>query len=155
MKQFLACLVVVGLSGCATEIPYSAQEECALDGLKFVGVDKSNSSGVASGYAWGEQTRNMNYVSSSIQVRCEIPKTEAEKVEISTLQKSVRPKVTYNRDVGTRKVVTGIGWLLYAVPGFILYMVFDDERTEAVTKSHEIERSIAAEAPKGAPSVGH
>ena len=135
MRTLLLLAVVVVTSGCATAIPYSKEETCAFDGMKLGGV--THSSGSTSLYD-PNSGRVLSADSSGKGFSCVPPESEKDKCEIDRLNLAVQPKVDYNSNLGTKKWVTGVGYVLYIVPGVVAKLVYDGKYDTAMEKSQEI-----------------
>lgn len=141
ISLILAC---IALSGCATPIHYTSRERCALGGLKLAGVDVTDSSAVA--YNWkSNSTTTVNESSKSI--RCDVIKTEEERKENERILAIAEPKVKYNDTVDGKRLINGIGYCLWIVPGILAKVVFDVEYDKAVKESDAIARQPASVAP--------
>ena len=129
------------LSGCATAIPYSSKEKCALDDMKVVGVDLGNSSAAA----YNLQTRAMVVGrGSGTTVRCEVPSTDAEKAEIEAINQYLEPINAYNSGIGGKRVLTGVGYVFWILPGLGAKLYYDSQYDKAIKDAEAIMRAPAA-----------
>lgn len=126
-RAIIALLCASILSGCATTIPYTYEEQCADTNMKLRGVTYSSGStsamiGKTSGFAR----------SNNQSVSCEAPNSDEERGRIAFLRESyIEPKEAYNKTVNVKKWITGIGYL-WLLPGIAAKFYYDYER-EAVT----------------------
>lgn len=130
MKKIITLSMAILLSACATTIPYTHEETCADTNMKLGGVVYSNTSGsVVSGNTSG-------YIKSGGRsIMCEVPKTDDEKNRITFLQKNlIEPKDEYNKTVGYKRWVTGIGYYFLIVPGVAAMLYYDYEREKETEK---------------------
>lgn len=147
MKKVLClALLLVVSSGCATAIPYSHREECALKGMKLTGVTSGYSRGIATAWNW-QNTVTATSSAYEESVSCEMPKTKIEKCEIARLQRIATPKIEYNSSIDSKKFITGAGYVLYVIPGVVAKVVYDGKRSDAIDQS----RAIASETESMCP----
>jgi hypothetical protein len=141
MKYFILSLTALVFTGCATAIPYSYEESCAMKGMKLKGVDQADSDG----YAYNANVGSIYSSSTTTHLRCDVPQNDEEKARINHVQTVVRPKYEYNDGIGTKRFLTGAGYILYILPGIGLKLHYDDQRREAINKAEEIDRMPASE----------
>lgn len=93
----IAVFFFVGLSSltisCATIIPYSNEEVCALDNQKFLGLEKQEVVSVI--YAQVERAAVLVKHDLTL-TKCEPPKSNADKQTIQNLKAELEPKVQFN-----------------------------------------------------------
>lgn len=126
-------------SGCATAIPYTYQEHCAFDGMKLQGVQHSH--GQAMVYSQGHLASGHSYGTG---VSCEIPKTDADKAEVNHIREAAQPKADYNRNIGPKRLLTGVGYVLWILPGIGAKLYYDSQYDKAVEASQQRYRTPAS-----------
>lgn len=122
-------LIVAGvlfLSGCATAIPLTYEEQCSLREMKLAGVNS------------GSAQYGLDTIKSE-SVSCRIPADQTEEVEVSRRKSITTPKAEYNNTVQSKRLFGAIGYVLYIVPGIVIKIVADNQRQTAIEKSQQIE----------------
>lgn len=97
----------------------------------------SSSEGTGSGYNFNTGVTSTSY--SGENVSCEVPKTKVEKCVVSEIQKSLGPVQEYNEWAETKRLVSGLGYWAFILPGVAAKLAFDGQRDTAVKKSRELE----------------
>lgn len=149
MNRFLlfaaGLALVLAFQNCATAIPLSPRETCALDDLKLHNTDQGGA--IVAGYGSGGSALA---VGKSKVIRCELPATDVEKLEVTRTRTIVAPKAEYNSSIGTKKLITGIGWLA-GVPGIIAKFYYDHEYDKAVRESERIAATLSEKSAENSP----
>lgn len=145
MRSAILAVIMVAMSGCVTPIKYTYQEQCAMQGLKFVGVTQSSQSAFASNFR-GQSVMISGYGDS---VSCRAIESEAEKSEVSGLAQIMRPKFEYNDRQKQRNALVGLGYLFYVIPGIGAKLYYDNEYDKALIQASEIEKQLST--PTKAP----
>lgn len=135
MKKLI--LFALFLSGCATPVAYNHSEKCALVGMKLNGAQIQESAGTA--YNWDSGTTTINIYSEG--VNCSLPKTSEEACTINAWREVANPKVEYNEGIGAKKLITGVGYVIYIFPGLIAKIGFDSQAKMSIRKSMEIAKT--------------
>lgn len=134
-------LVVLTLlvSGCATRIPTTYQQHCALKGMKLTGVtDGSGSQFVAhsdGSYATGS--------SSNQKIHCAVPQIQIDKCEAERLRKTTLPIQEYNDSVNSKRTWAALGYFFYIVPGIIVTYSANKQKKKALASYHELDSSLS------------
>jgi hypothetical protein len=144
MKILILLWLTLALLGCATAIPYTAEEQCALGAMHLVGLDFQS----GSSHAVASNGRSAVAHSYGTAVRCETPKSEAESSHVAIVRQSLDPKIEYNNAIGGKRLMTGIGYVLWIVPGIGLKLYFDSEYDNAVEQSYKIRSELSSGQPR-------
>lgn len=129
MKKII--LISLMLQGCATAIPLSYREHCALRGMVLDGVSTNSSSGTSVGITEIISVSD----ESSENIHCSLPRNDADKCMVQNLGKKAAPKAEYNDGIGGKRTLTAIGYVFYVVPGLLLKSVYDNQRDKALEES--------------------
>lgn len=143
--KLLLVLVAVGVSGCATAIPYGPHEQCAQQGETLEGVSTGRGVGYTPNFVTG---RGLMTVSNTYSVNCREPQTEQEKCKIDAIQKEMVPKAEYNEHIENKKIVNETGYLLFLVPGVVAKVLYDDQRSDALAESNKIWEENKCDSPR-------
>ncbi len=92
--QLLLSAFSMLLAACATSIPYTNEEYCALENQKFVGLESGVQLSVV--HATSERAGSIR-TEPYVQTTCTDPKTTAEKQNIQSLLGELSPKLEYNK----------------------------------------------------------
>lgn len=141
MYRVLSLLIAtaISISGCATVAPVSDSETCAKSGMLLAG--KSFSEGNAT--VWTGKTTAIGS-SSGISLSCRVPENEADKCEVNRIASIAQPKFEYNENIGTKRTLTGVGYVLWIIPGVVLKLVYDSQYDKALSASNEISKTSAS-----------
>ncbi|MGE3683081.1 MAG: hypothetical protein AB7G93_15270 [Bdellovibrionales bacterium] len=143
MKAMLGLISCFGLIGCATAIPLTDKESCAIRDLKLVGVDTGYGTSVGFATVTSTNSSHSARVSSTGHSygefrQCRLPATDEDKSEIENLKAEATPKLRYNQNIRQKKIWTGIGYVAYIIPGIVLKVSYDNQYDEAVNESAKI-----------------
>lgn len=132
--------------GCATYLPSSYEDHCALKGLKLEGVDDNF------GRSFHTNPQTGQYVignQSGENIRCVVPKTDVEKCEVENKRKVAEPIDEYNDGVKMRRIFTAYGYAFFFVPGYITNLFSEKKRDKAIEESNSIKATLnKCEPPK-------
>jgi hypothetical protein len=135
MKTLTLIILISGiLSACATAIPYSNEEECAKVGMVPDGVAIGSASTIGYNYNAGVTTVS----TSSSTLMCRVPTSQVQQCQVKHLQESMAPKERYNSKIGEKKLLTGLAYLIYVIPGIGVKLMFDRESLDSENESQEI-----------------
>ncbi len=120
-KIVVVVICALALSACIRRPPLTPQERCALDGMALGGVmhSSSRSVGVATS---GRYTAVATGSSYSDGVLCVMPMPD-QRCEVAGARVSALEKLDFSET--PRNAVIGIGYLLWILPGVVMYFVFD------------------------------
>lgn len=135
MRNLIAILAGLSVVGCATAIPLSYHEHCALKGMRLAGVNSGNSYGSANS---GNVRVNIDTYSENVS--CVVPQTPVDKCEVSRYLKVVEPKIDYNESLGMKRNITGLGYCAGIVPGVVAKVLYDGQRSDARKASEKLEQ---------------
>jgi len=138
MKKLMCVITILSFSGCATGIRYNSNQECSARGMVLDGVSISHESARASGYNYYSGTTTVNASSSYESANCEYPKDDAKKCEAKTYLSSTEPINEYNDGIGGKRLLNGLGYLAFIVPGIVLKIIYDNQRSDAISESRKI-----------------
>lgn len=143
-------LVLVVISSCASYAPKTYNQQCADKGMVLTGV--SNSSGSGSHYNIGT---NSSVVSSYADeaVHCIVPENDIQRCEVEKYVESSMSVQEYNSSAGTKRFVTGVGYIAFILPGVVAKLVFDNQLDEAVSRSLEKEKFVKVTCKKMANKI--
>lgn len=130
MRRAILIATALAFSSCATLIPYTYDQTCALKGLKLKGVVSSNSSADSYNYYNGSTSTAI----SGEAVNCEVPTTEEEKKSIETMRRNLTPIAEYNEKVPSYRTITGVGYVLWILPGIYFYYRYDSDKNLAMNQ---------------------
>lgn len=100
----------------------SAEESCAINDMRLGGLGMSSST--AQAFNWHAGTTTVT--ASEQSIAC-IPFDSPEQHQrINFLKPIVQAKMSYNSDVKSQRLLTGLGYCLYIIPGIILYSVYNN-----------------------------
>lgn len=126
-------LLAILLPGCAHQIPLTYQESCASRGMVFSGIETYN----GQAFAYGANGAWANVQATGESVSCSVPKTQVESCQTEYLANESAPKRAYNSNVQSLRLLTGIGYVLYIVPGVAMKYVADKRYDKAVLDSQD------------------
>jgi hypothetical protein len=135
LKTFVSVWAILNIVGCATSAPISYQEHCANKGMMLASVTDTDSSAAA----YGSNGSTAYARGNAESVSCEVPKTEVQSCEVRRLGAVAGPKVEYNSGLTGKKWVTGIGYVLYVLPGVGAKLYYDSKLDKAVAQSQKID----------------
>jgi hypothetical protein len=122
MRHLLIVSLLIG--GCATRIRPTPEQECAGFDMVVDGVDITSRSGRFA--------------------RCSKPASETQTCHIQAHKKSLGPVEEYNDDVTRKNWFLVGGYVIYVVPGIVLYNVYGNEKDDAIEKSaHMAEKGVS------------
>ncbi len=107
------------LTACISAPRVTAQERCAMNGLTLASSSNVNAGGVI-----GQTTG----IFGASGYQCVRPATERERCEIQAHASAGAIKDDFG--VTGRNVAIGVGYLLYIIPGIIMYFVFDSQKDD-------------------------
>ena len=136
MKAILTLIGAIAISGCATEIPYSNDQQCAFQNMIPVGYNYSEGSGVA--YSPRAGLINSSFDSSGVV--CGLPKDEVQQCKVQSLKDATQPIAEYNSGMIFKRDVTAIGYIALIIPGIIAKTEYDKAADRAKQKASEIYR---------------
>ena len=138
----MKCLILVMFFfvSCASYAPKTYKQNCAQKGMVLAGVTESNSS--TSFYNFNNHS-NVYANSYGEAVSCVVPKNEMERCEIEVENRVLKPINEYNSSVGTKKLLNGIAYGVYIIPGIVSKLYYDNALENALEKSEVIRNSLA------------
>lgn len=137
MKKIIstACLLAL-TSGCATAIPYSYKEECSFKEMKLHGVDSAKFVGsVGNGIS-------ADFNGTEDRISCVVPTSDEERCEVVTSQATAKPKYDYNDSIGTKRFITGVGYVAGIVPGIIAKILYENQKNNALKESTRMSQDM-------------
>jgi hypothetical protein len=139
-------LVAALLVACVHRPPLSAREQCAGEGMLLAGVSSysSSSSGVATTGGTTAWARGASYDEG---VSCRRPETHEEKCEVTGAMVSRDIKLGFAER--PRNVVIGAGYILFVVPGLLMYMIFSNDKSETHARAKSERAAVLARCLNG------
>lgn len=143
MKKYLCLIVMTALAigGCASPILYTNSSRCALQGMQLEGVSMGDSSGQSYNY---RTQSTVNTYSSYYGVNCSVPKDAISACYVSARREALEPALEYNNGFEMKRLITGLGYTAFIVPGVIAKFYYDSEAIAAATKSLELRKAAEA-----------
>lgn len=123
--------LLVGLSGCIKAPLLSAQEACAQNGLIV-----STAGGKSVGGTVGREAGRFG----GTDYGCARPRNEQDMCEIAAFAHMADEKMSFRTTL--RNLLIGAGYIVYVVPGVVLYFVFDHQRNKVMRKGDRIRLSV-------------
>ena len=145
ITRTLLCLITIllGLS-CATQLPYTVEETCALNDLKFSNAVTTQV--ISVNRTASERVPLLKTDTETVAV-CELPKTTEEKRHVQSLRAELAPKVQYNDSIEAKQLLTGLGYYLFVLPGVGLKLKYDADYDAALAASRTIESTTVLTRP--------
>lgn len=134
MVKLIWLVGVLSLCGCATYAPYDYTERCALKGMLLDGVDTQS----GSAFAVNNYGQVATAYGSGENLRCNMPKTDDQKMTVARELYIVEPKYSYNMGLLSSRNY-GEGWYYQLVPGLAKYVW--DKRKEKALKESDFRRN--------------
>jgi hypothetical protein len=138
-------ILSLSLAGCVSAPRVTPQERCAMTGLSL-----GSTSSVSAGGTVGATTG----IFGASGYQCVRPTSERERCEIEANAAAGRTKDDYG--VVGKNVIIGVGYLLYIVPGVLMYFIFDGHKDSVeedanTRRDQQLRRCAAIPAPTGPP----
>lgn len=142
MKLLLLSLLILIMTGCATAIPLTYEEDCAVRGMKLAGATTGHSVTTSTIIGRHGHARAFSH-SRGEGISCVVSEDEKENCKIDKLRAVALPKHEYNRDIRMKKMIIGLGYATLIVPGIVAKLIYDHQRSSAIDESQEIYRTTA------------
>jgi len=139
-RTIVAVMAAVVGSGCVHRPPLTPAEQCAEQGMILEGMSLSTSGGVGVATVNGTTAiaRSSSYGET---VACRRPATSTDHCEVASYSEAARRKGEFN--TGWRNLLIGVGYVVYILPGLVLYLVFDSQSDDAGTEATRRGVSVA------------
>lgn len=124
------------VSGCMHVIPFlSNEQECASQNMNVQGVELDSNDSIIRG-----DSKVYTAYSQRKTLRCDQPKSSTDSCKIKVYSESINPLAEYNETVRTKNLTLLLGYAFYAVPGIVMYFIYDGQRRESIGSSLNIQR---------------
>jgi hypothetical protein len=150
----LVAVTVVAAAGCMHALPLSYSETCGIRGMAMAGAVVSDG-GANSTVSDSRGHTSTAYASShSDTAVCARAVTFQEQCEVRAA--AIAGAIKADFAVRSRNFALGVGYVLYVLPGVILYFLFDSQANatmrEAELAASDIHRRCMAEIPRPRPA---
>lgn len=115
-----ASALAAALVSCVHKPALSGEEECAMRGMVMAGVDVSHSSASAVAVTPGRHPVVARGSGYSETYQCREATSQQDYCRIRAYQYAAQRKMNYSTT--GKNVAIGVGWVLYILPGLVLYI---------------------------------